>query len=332
MMRALPVNATRIATFAALLLAALAAQAADNASTEPQTVIVGAVGSASTNLWPLHIGIAKGFFTAEGLAIDLVYAQSNTAVVQQLAAGSVNVSVATGLVDPIRAIDKGAPVAIARIEVDAPPYALLAKPAITSIAALRGKTISVGGAKDITRIFLERMLAPNGVSPGAFDMVFAGATSARFSALQVGAVDAALLTSPFSFHAQAAGFTNLGLTTQYVRDLPFSGTIVNRIWAAANAPEAEKFLAALTRSIAWFQDPQNREEAVAIMVRVSGLSADDVEKSYDFLHDGAFFEPTGTLSRARLTNLVKALHDLGDIGGSGDVEHLLAPGLTQVSD
>ena len=99
------------------------------------------------------------------------------------------------------------------------------------------KTISVGGAKDITRIFLERMLAPNGVNPGAFDMVFAGATSARFSALQVGAVDAALLTSPFSFHAQAAGFTNLGLTTQYVQDLPFSGTIVNYTNATPKDPQ-----------------------------------------------------------------------------------------------
>jgi len=249
-MNAIWVNA-RFAAFAALLCAS-AAQAAD---TVPDTVIVGAVGSASTNLWPVHIGIAKGFFAAEGLAIDLVYAQSNTAVVQQLAASSVNMSVATGLVDPIRAIDKGAPVAIARFEVQAPPYALLAKPAITSIAKLRGKTISVGGAKDITRIFLERMLAPNGVKPGEFDMVFAGATSARFSALQSGAVDAALLTSPFNFHAQSAGFTNLGLTTQYVSDLPFSGTIVNRNWAAANASKAEKFVAALTRSIAWFQEP-----------------------------------------------------------------------------
>ena len=59
---------------------------------------------------------------------------------------------------------------------------------------LKGKLISVGGAKDITRIFVEQMLLPNGVKPGEFDMTFAGATSARFSALQAGAVDAAILT------------------------------------------------------------------------------------------------------------------------------------------
>jgi NitT/TauT family transport system substrate-binding protein len=313
------------AALGAALLSPSAACAAD-------TVIVGAVGSASANLWPVHIGINKGFFAAEGLAIDLVYAQSNTAVVQQLAAGSLNVSVATGLVDPIRANDKGAPVAIARIEVQAPPYALLARPAIKSIADLKGKTISVGGAKDITRIFLERMLTPHGVRQGEFDMVFAGATSARFSALQAGAVDAALLTSPFSFHAQSAGFTNLGMTIQYVSDLPFSGTIVNRNWAAANPSKAEKFVAAYTRSIAWFRDPQNRTEAVRIMVAVSGLKSQDVEKSYDLLYEGDFFEPTGSVSRSKLINLVRALHDLGDIERSTDIDSLLMPRLTRVSD
>ena len=48
---------------------------------------------------------------------------------QQLAAGSLDITMSTGLVDPIRAIDKGAPLAIVRLEVQAPPYALLAKPA-----------------------------------------------------------------------------------------------------------------------------------------------------------------------------------------------------------
>src|SRR5262249_9219699 len=128
-----------------------------------QTVILGSVGSASANSWPTAVAIEKGFFAAEGIKADPVYAQSNAGVIQQLAAGSINVSTNSGLVDPIRAIEKGAPIAIIRIEVEKPPYSLLAKPAIKSIKELKGKLISVGGAKDITRIFVERMLEPNGV-------------------------------------------------------------------------------------------------------------------------------------------------------------------------
>ena len=170
------------------------------------TVILSSVGSASANGWPSYVAIEKGFFAADGIKPDIVFAQSNAAVIQQLAAGSVNVSTNSGLVDPIRAIEKGAPLALIRVEMQAPPYSLLAKPGIKSIGELKGKMISVGGAKDITRIFVERMLEPNGVKPGEFDMTFAGATSARFSALQAGAVDAAILTPPFNFHAQTAGF------------------------------------------------------------------------------------------------------------------------------
>jgi NitT/TauT family transport system substrate-binding protein len=171
-----------------------------------ETVIAGGVSSGSTNLWPIHIGIRKGFFHAEGINVDLVFAQSNASVIQQLAANSINVSVGSGLVDPIRAVEKGAPVALIRIETQRPPYALLAKPVLKSIADLKGKTVSVGGPKDITRIFLERMLVPSGVQAGDVDLIFAGATSARMAALQSGAADAALLTTPYNFHAEAAGY------------------------------------------------------------------------------------------------------------------------------
>src|SRR5260370_11414869 len=198
---------------AALLLFAPPAGAAE-------TVIAGGVSSGSTNLWPIHIGIRKGFFQAAGINIDLVFAQSNASVIQQVAANSINVSIGSGLVDPIRAVEKRAPVALIRIETQRPPYALLAKPALKSIAHLKVKTVSVGGPKDITRIFFERMLAPSGVPSRDVDLIFAGATSARMAALQSGAADAALLTTPYNFHAEMAAYHNLGMTADIVH-MPF---------------------------------------------------------------------------------------------------------------
>src|SRR5262249_12014094 len=91
-----------------------------------ETVIAGGVSSGSTNLWPIYIGIRKGFFQAADIKVDLVFAQSNASVIQQLAANSINISVGSGLVDPIRAVEKGAPIALVRIETQKPPYALLA--------------------------------------------------------------------------------------------------------------------------------------------------------------------------------------------------------------
>ena len=240
-------------------------------------------------------------------------------------------SIASGLVDPIRAIEKGAPLAIVRIEAQRPPYAVLAKSGIKSMRELKGKVVSVGGAKDITRIFFERMLRASAVEPRDVDLIFAGATSARYAALQSGAADAAILTPPFNFHAEAAGFSNLGLTADIV-DMPFSGVSTNRNWAMRNAPTIRKFLSVYTNAIAWLSAPDHRREAIDLMVSVSNLKRDDVEKSYDFLVGGRFFEPTGAVSRAQLAKVVSALQELGDIPAGFGTDRLFLPEVTRVTD
>jgi ABC-type nitrate/sulfonate/bicarbonate transport system substrate-binding protein len=314
----------------AALLAGAAIAASPPAKAE--TVIVGVVGAVSSTHWPVYIGLTKGYFAAEDIKPDLVFIQSSAALAQQLTAGSIDLALSTGLADPIRAIDKGSPIAIVRIEMQAPPYALLAKPAIKRWSDLKGKTISIGGPKDITRIYLERMAGPNGLKPGDYDTVFAGATSARFSALQAGAVDAAILLPPFNFYAESAGFTNLGLTIDYAKELPFAGAVVGRSWAASHKTTLDKVLSVHNKSMAWFSDPQNRAEAIKIMVDASKLKEADVAKSYDFLHQNAFFEATGRVSRRKMSALLEALKALGDVEGSIEVERFVLPGVTQLTD
>jgi ABC-type nitrate/sulfonate/bicarbonate transport system substrate-binding protein len=294
--------------------------------------VVGTVGSASANLWPVFIGVNKGLYAERDIKVDLIYVPSSAAVIQQLTAGALDVAMSTGLVDPIRAIDKGSPIAIVRFESQSPPYSLLAKPALKTFRDLKGKTISLGGTKDITRIYVERMLAPSGVMAGDFDMVYAGATSARAAALQSGAVDAAILLPPYNFQAVTRGFNELGLTADFAPELPFSGTVVGVSWANGHKAILRRLLDAHAKAVAWFEDDRNRPEAVALLVAVSGLKPDEVEKAYDFYHKGKFFEPTGKVSMTRLKALVAALQSLGDLPAGMDVNRLLLPGVTEVSD
>ncbi len=309
----------------ALLAGALPAAAADK-------VIFGAVGSPTAIYWPFFIAQAKGFFAAEGIEPDLVFAQSSAAIMQQMAAGSVDLTIGGGLVDPIRAIEKGAPLAVARILVQAPPYMLVSKPSIKSIPELKGKTISIGGAKDITRIYFERMVAPSGLKDGDYDLVFAGSTGARYSALQAGAIDATLLTAPFNFHSRAAGFSDLGETSTFLPDLPFVGLVVNRNWAGAKPQSLQGVLTATGKGIAYFQDAKNRAEAIEIMVAASRLKSDEVEKSYDYFRDGRYYEPTGNVSRTSLRKMIEALAQLGDVPAGLGVERLVMPSVAKVVD
>jgi ABC-type nitrate/sulfonate/bicarbonate transport system substrate-binding protein len=306
------------------LLASSAAQA--------ETITIGLVGTASATHWPIYSGLKQGYYDAANIKLDMIFTPSSGALIQQLAAGSLDAALSTGIVDPIYAIDKGAPIAITRLEVQSPPYALIAKPSIKSLAELKGKRIMIDGPKGITKIYVERMLAKNGVKPNDFDQLYAGATAARFAALQSGAIDATVLLPPFNFFAESAGFSNLGLTIDYTPELPFSGSVVNTRWAAGHRELMDRLTAVHNKSMAWFLDEKNRNEAISVMVEASKQKREDIAKAYDFLIQHKFFEPTGKVSRARMDAMLAALRELGDISSGLTVDKLLMPGVTQVSD
>lgn len=322
-------NCRVLATAAAAAFAMVCVGAGPAAAQDKVTA--GTVGSPSANIWPQLIAMEKGFFTENKIALDLIYVPSSAQLVQQLAGGSFNFITSTGLVDPIRAIEKGAAVAITRLEVQSPPYVLVGKASIKSLKDLAGKTISIGGPKDITRIYVERMLEPSGIKSGQFDTVFAGATSARAQALLAGAVDAAILLPPFNFQVVNAGFTDLGSTVDFAPELPFAGSAVYLPWAKANPDVLKRMNAAQSMGVAWFNDAANKAEAVTLLVRLSKLKQEDVEQAYEFYRKGRFFESSGKISRKRLNALVSALEALGDIG-KVEMTKLVLPDSTDLVD
>jgi len=297
-----------------------------------EKVTVGVTGTPNALAWPFYIAIDKGFFAAEDITIDKMFAPSSAAVILQATTGALDMTVEGAFVDVIRAIEKGSPLAIVRILVQTPPYELLAKPSIKSLKELKGKTVSIGGPKDVTRIYLDRMLEPNGLKDGDVDLVYAGASSVRLSALESGAVDAAILTAPFNFYAASSGLRIIGRTADYITDLPQNGTVVNRNWANGHMSTVTRFLAAFNKGVGWFRDDRNRDEAINILAASGKLKRDEVAKSYDFFRKGEFFEPTGTVSKAKIGAVISVLQNLGDLPSNAAVDKLFLPGVTRVVD
>jgi ABC-type nitrate/sulfonate/bicarbonate transport system substrate-binding protein len=314
-----------------LISAAVAAVVAA-APARAETITIGLVGAVSATHWPIYVGLKQGYYAAAGIDLATVFTLSSNALVQQLAAGGLDAALSTGIVDPVYAIDKGAPIAVIRLEMVSPPYALMAKPAVTSIKDLKGKTVMVDGPKGITRLYVERMLAKNGMKASDVEMLFAGATTARFSALQAGAVDATILLPPFNFFAESAGFRTLGLSVDYTPELPFTGAVVNRNWAMAHRATLDRLIAVHNQSMAWFLDQRNRAQAITLMVEATRQKSEDVAKAYDFLQGKNFFDPGGKVSRARMNAMLAALRELGDVSPQLDVDRLILPGVTLVTD
>lgn len=297
-----------------------------------ETVAIGMIGAANAVGWPWYIGIQKGFFAGAGVNLDVVYVPTASGLVQQLSAGSLDVVADVGVVEPIHAVEKGAPVGLVRFVGQVPPYEMLAKPTIATVKDLKGKTICIGGLRDINRVYLERIMQANGLKDGDYDITVIGNTAARFAALKAGAVDATMLAPPVSFFAEDAGFHSVGTIMDYAPDLPFAGTVVSLAYAGKHGDTLAKMLAAVDQSVAWFNDPANRTEAIDILAKEMKSAREPVERSYDYLRKINYFAPSNEISRKRMQSLIDAMKQLGDIQSDITPDKIAVPGLTRLVD
>jgi len=291
-------------------------------------IVVGTVGSGSPLEWPLYIAAKKGFLDQEKLVVDWVGAQSSAAVMQQVAAGSLNIGT-TGIADALRAADKGAPTRLLRIGLIVSPYEIFAAKTVKSWKDLRKKTVMIGGAKDITRVYFEDMAKPNGLAPGEYDYIFAGSTAARFAALSSGSIAATILFPPFNFAAARAGYTSLGLSADYTKNFPFNAYSVNMTWARANKDAIRRFLAAYTKGIDWFYDAANRAEAIPILISYLKSDPKDVADTYDFFVKLRAFDRIGAVEGSGIENYLGILKQQGDLEGASDLARFYDPTLVR---
>jgi ABC-type nitrate/sulfonate/bicarbonate transport system substrate-binding protein len=195
----------------------------------------------------------------------------------------------------------------------------MVKPTIKTYADLKGKKVMIDTPKGNTRLYLERMMAPHGVKYGDFDLLFAGATAARFQALASGAIDATLVNPPFNFKAYAAGFTSLGKSAPSSLDVPFNGYAVSKAWAAKNRPAIDRFLLAYQKGVDWFYDKGNRKEAIDILVKYAKLERSECEQTYDLYQELRIFDRVGAIDGSGLDNLIRIMKEDNDLEGSTEL-------------
>src|SRR5262249_40961506 len=133
----------------------------------------------------------KGFYAAENLNVETVLSGQSASSCQQVLAKAAEIG-GCSISDMIQAVEaSGAPLVQFMRSYDEPlSYSIMARPSIKTWADLKGKTIIVGGPQDNTVFFTRAMARPNGLKDDDYQFQYAGASAARFAALQSGAVDA----------------------------------------------------------------------------------------------------------------------------------------------
>jgi ABC-type nitrate/sulfonate/bicarbonate transport system substrate-binding protein len=206
----------------------------------------------------------KGFFSAEGLNVDIPILKSSTTGLQALIGGSTHFD-ATSIDTMIAAYEKG----VQDLEVvggiiNGATYTLVAGKKFRSFKDLKGATIGVSSLTSGATSLLRLMLEKNGLHyPRDVVLLSVGGTPERFTALESGRVDAVILAAPLSFKALDLGFSKIGDVFEFVTHYQHSALVVKKSWARDNVDTLHRVLRALVRSFQWLL--HNREEAVSLL-------------------------------------------------------------------
>jgi NitT/TauT family transport system substrate-binding protein len=274
----------RNSTLAALALPAAAVLCAGIAQAQDKVKVrVGQVAPIAL-FWPDFVAQQKGFYAAEGLDVESTFLGSVAGIVQQIIGGSIDVGFTTAET-AIRAADKGGDVIILGETVYKWPYSFMAAKDIKTPQDLKGKKVILSTPNQDLVYLWEDWLRDNGMEPTDVDQVFDGATPNRYAALANGAVQAAVVSQPFDFKAIQEGYTQLFDTSFMEKHYSFVVIAARRDWVHDNPKVAAAFMLAIGKAIAWWDDPNNKEEAIDILQKVSKQDRDLITETYEYYHD-----------------------------------------------
>jgi ABC-type nitrate/sulfonate/bicarbonate transport system substrate-binding protein len=290
------------------------------------------ITSATAFSIPHYIAEEKKLYDAEGLSVDTIIAGSANGVLQQLAAGSLNIGQAA-TDQTLRAIARGAPIRIVAGAASNAPFRMVAAKGIKSWAELKGRTISVGGLTDVTLYFLRVMARRNGLGDKDYDLLYGGGTPNRFAQLLAGAVAAAMLTNPQDFLALDQGFVDLGSVPDYLPHWAQNTIEVDSRWAAQHRAEVLAFLRVHIRATRYFYDPANRAEVIAILAKHTRTNPDVAAKTYDLYVRQQVIAPDAALFAEGIKANLEALVAMGDMAAAPPLAKFIDAGfLAEVAE
>jgi ABC-type nitrate/sulfonate/bicarbonate transport system substrate-binding protein len=303
-------------TRSAALAALLCITGVQGAGAETLRLRYGQAYSAARSIFSLPVAIAdrEGFFTREGLKVELLQPIPGGADNQIAALHNDSVDV-THVATPflIRAALGGSDAVAIAAEFNNPIYSVIAKPEIADIAGLKGKVMGLADEYGTITLSTRKLLALHGVGRGEFGARVIEGTSGRWACLRRGDCDAVVLGQPQDLVAVEQGYRLLGASTQAVPELLYTVTAVRRSWAEANKETIVRYVRALAAAFKFIRDGTNRDRVVQTVMRSTNSSEAIAQQTL-----ALFFEPErGVLPKQGeidLKGLAQVIAMLGEAG------------------
>ena len=295
--RALP-----MAVFLLVFLFAFILQLTPNLSAQERTStkIYVAHGAATLTDVPYYIAKEKGFYRDEGLEAISLFVQGGALAAQVLVAGSVDFSLALG--SGTRGALAGAPIKGIFVFNDKPYFFLYGRTdlGVQQAEDLKGKKIAVTGIGSSTDFAARAIVKHFGLNPDKdVNILATGGGTNVWSAIQGGAVQAAILWPPYDVAARKFGMKKI-LYLGEVLTLPGGGVVASDQLLKENPERVKKFLHATLKGLRFFLDEKNRSQSVAIIKRSFKLDEETATASYGFLR--SIQTNDGTISNKTIEN------------------------------
>jgi NitT/TauT family transport system substrate-binding protein len=227
------------------------------------------MGIQSTNIGflPFHAAYHKGFYREQGIELETIF-MSTQAVNAAFIRGDIDYSAAVNGI--IQGIVRGAPAKILACAIDRTLQSFIVRRDIRTPRDLKGKTVGGSTAGGTATLMADAALRHFGLEPGR-DVSVVPLRGNRLTALETGAVDAALLGVPENIIAMDKGYGEL-LFLGDVINFPQNGFGALAKKIQENPDEVYGMVRATLRGFIFSLEPRNREEVINIIMKQWRLS------------------------------------------------------------
>jgi NitT/TauT family transport system substrate-binding protein len=252
----------------------------------------------TSSSWPLYVAEHKKMFEKNGLQVEVIIIRGATNVVRAVLSETVPI----GRINPdyvIGAIEKGAKVKIIAANMEKIPYDIYARQEIKTGADLKGKTLGVstltGGTTLMVHEVLEKAYKLN---ENDYKLLVVGTSPERYAALKGGSVHATFMGPPFTFRAAKDNFRKLANFHEYLGPILFTTDFAHANYLKAHRAEIVRYQKSMIEATRWLYDPKNKEEALALHMKVLKSPRESAEEDYKYLvQDFQPFPRDGSVSK-----------------------------------
>ena len=278
-------------------------------SAEGQKIKV-AVPSQSIQQIAFYTSQEQGYYQQEGLDVEVILMTGRVCNLALLG-GNVQFSAAAG--GALTAAHRGAPLRVVFTTFYAPMHWIYARHEISDVSKLKGKRLAVSSLNGATYFLVRDLLKRHGLdSEGDVLVLGMGVQSTRLGALVSKSADAAILTFPLIFSAEALGFREL---VSFLKEdsVQLSGSLVaQNSLLQTNPSMVNKFLKATLKGLKYSRE--NRDGAKRILARRSKIKEDLAGKIYDLARPGMTAD--GTISDERQKGAVNLVFNSPEVADS----------------